>query len=566
LLNLSKMRKPLVIIEAPGKIETFRKLLSGIGVYHAHIEATKGRLYDLPDDELGIDLNNFSISKLIPLSEKKIGYLKDHIEKSSDIIIFTDADIEGEVIAYQASQLVTNDKPIYRCETQSLTNQGIEEALSNHRQIDPKKVIAGYSRRVFDRLIGYGCSTKNWSNPLDPMKGNVGRILSPLLNHYHKEDVVIAKLQRTVSLNGDEFLVDIDIKKSQFDKIDEIRSMFNNIEIPSLREISSSIVDDPSVVMDTPTFLSGISESLEISILDSNQIIESLYEDGDASYPRTDSFYLSDETVKEITFLANHFGVSDFDPELLKEKAALMSEKHPSQEAHEGFHPISERVNPFSSLSSYDLEDQVMILLLRNTFRSGQKNRKIITRVASVDTLSKSINDWNTFMNAYSVNPKITRTITKINNKRNFQVINDSFSPMGNKLSVFSELTRLKIIPRDSLVFDLMRKLSVGRPSTMAYHATKISNLFISKDYSINYKGIQSMNKAGMLAPGLLSAEISNEIENELLNFQSNNNIKQRIESTLKKSGINIDSFIENINILSGAKPSPIKDESNFNY
>ena len=70
------------------------------------------------------------------------------------------------------------------------------------------------------------------------------------------------------------------------------------------------------------------------------------------------------------------------------EKAAIMAKLYPSQEAHEGFHPLTERINPFSPLSSYDLEDQVMILLLRNAFRSGQRDRKIITRFAAALTVA----------------------------------------------------------------------------------------------------------------------------------------------------------------------------------
>lgn len=566
LLDLSKMRKPLIIIEAPGKIDTFRKLLAGIGIYHAHIEATKGRIYDLPKNELGVNLNNFSIETLEPLNEKKLGFLNDHIDKSSHILIFTDADIEGEVIAYHSSQLVTSDKPIYRCETQSLTENGIIEALSNPREIDPIKVISGLSRRVYDRLVGFGCSTKNWSNPLEVVKGNVGRVLSPILQRYHNEDTVIAKMQRETILNGDSFLIDIDITKSNYSRIDEIKSLFNNIELPSLREVNHTIDDDNSVISDTPTFLSGISESLEISIIDTNEIIEGLYENGDASYPRTDSFYLSEESVRIITHLAQHFDVQNFDPEILKEKAAMMSKSYPSQEAHEGFHPLTDRINPFSPLSSYDLEDQVMILLLRNSFRSGQRDRKIITRFAQPDTSSRNIGRWNDFSNSFDLSPRFTRTITKINGRRNFQVLNDTFAPMGNKLSSYNNDTRFKQIPKDRIIFDLMRSCSIGRPSTMPYHATKIANLFISNDYSINYKGIQSMNKAGMLAPGLLSWENSMQIEKDLLDINSEKNISQRIISCLEKSGINIDEFKENLTLSSGQNTHSIKDESNYNY
>ena len=379
------MRKPLIVIEAPGKIETFRKILSGMGIYHAHIEATKGRIYDLPKDELGVSLNNFAIEKLDVINEKKFDYLNRHIENSSHVLIFTDSDIEGEVIGYHVGQLVDSDKPVYRCETQSLNEKGLMDALSNYREIDPKKVIAGLSRRAFDRILGYGCSTVNWSNPLDNLKGNVGRIITPIINKYYEDDITVGKLQRSVFLNDEEFLIDVDLKKEHFHRFNEIESIFSSIQPPSLREVSSSIDDDISLVPDSATFLSGISDSLEISIADANRIIEELYEDGDASYPRTDSFYLSEVTISEISALAEHFGIESFSGDLLKEKAEKMSRMKPSQEGHEAFHPLTDRINPFAPLSSYELKDQVMILLLRSVFRSGQENRKIITRNATLD-------------------------------------------------------------------------------------------------------------------------------------------------------------------------------------
>lgn len=568
MLELTKMRKPLVIIEAPGKIETFRKILSGMGIYNAHIEATKGRIYDLPKNELGINLNNYSIESNHILNEKKFDYLTKHIENSSHILLFTDSDIEGEVIAYHSSLLVKNDTPIYRCETQSLNESGIIDALSNYKEIDPKKVISGLSRRSFDRLIGYGCSTENWSNPTEKVKGNVGRIITPLLNKYYNEDPVVAKIQKDIFIKDEKFFIDIDVTKSNYDKANDILVTLNSIELPAFKESENSISFDNSTCPDSGTFLSGISDALDISIIDSNKIIEELYEDGDISYPRTDSFYLSQETIEQISDLAYHFGVSNFNGDVLKEKALLMANNHPSQEAHEALHPLSLSANPFSCLDSHDLKEQVLILLMRNVFRAGQEKRKIIKRNAEPDINSRGIHSWNDFISDFNIKPRISRTVTTIEGSKKVQLINNDFMPLGIKRKEYSDKSdsRLKMLNKDLIVFDMLRKMNIGRPSTNPYHAKRISSTFISSDYSLNFRGIQCLNKASMLAPGLLSETNALEINNELMNIKSGKSLKKRIEICLEISGIDSKALKENLLNISGAQGNEIKDESDFNY
>lgn len=560
------MRKPLIVIEAPGKIEKLRNLLSGLDIHNVHIEATKGRLYDLPIERIGINLDNFSINEFSPLNEKKLDYIKNHIEKSSHVLIMTDSDIEGEVIAYQISQLIPDTKPYYRLDIHSITTRGLSEALSKSRDIDPKKVIAGYSRRVFDRLVGYGCSTKNWATPTNEIKGNVGRILSPVLKSFHEENMTIGYLQKSVFKDGEEFLIDIELKRNNINDLDAIKSHFFSLSAPSLRETSSIVYDDLSCIEHGPALLSGLSESLEVSVLEAENIIQELYEDGDLSYPRTDSFYLSEDTIKEISALASHFDVKDFDPDVLREKAKNMSEKFPSQEAHEGIHSLSDRVSPFGILSSHDVKEQALILLMRNTFRSGQKNRKISVRSAEISPSSKNNDDWSVFLQKYGLSMVARRTATYIEGRKQIQPINNNFSPMGKPLSSLVSESRFRMIPKDLLVFNLMTRLGIGRPSTMAMHAAKISRAFISNDYSLNYKGIQSLNKTAMLANNLLSIDIARDIESILLSLSSNRNTNQRVSECLAKAGINLEEFKRGIELSIKTSSGEIKDESSFVY
>lgn len=568
MINCQKMIRPLFIIEAPGKVEKVKKLLVSQDIHHGHIEATKGRIFDLPANEIGVDLKTFAIKKMSPINKKKIEFIKQQIELSSHVLIMTDSDIEGEVIAYQVSQLVKDNKPIFRLDLNSMNEQGIKSALNNDRQINPSKVIAGYSRRVYDRLVGYGCSTKDWKDPTIPNKGNVGRIITPVINYIHNEDVIIAKIQKTVIHNNKEFLIDIELNSKNFENINEITSLVSSFDPPSLMEVKDSTLPDSTHVWDSPSYLSCVSESLEISVKDTETLMQEMYEDGDASYPRTDSFYLSNETIDQISKLASHYGVPDFDPDSLKRKADIMAQKYPSQESHEAFHPLSDKLNPFSPIDSFDLKEQALVLLLRNTLRAGQSKRRIRTIEAKLSPHSANIQDWNSLINRYSLNIKVSRKETFVLGKeKNRKVLNDNFSPMGKFIgSKIGGDTRMRVIPKDLLVFNLMMDLKLGRPSTIPNHATKISKVFIAQDYSLNRKAMLSLNKASMLAERLLIPQVASEIESDLLDFKVNKTIEERVVHSLEKSGINISKFKDSLSLISEGTPLSIKDEATSNY
>ncbi|MDD3232525.1 MAG: toprim domain-containing protein, partial [Clostridia bacterium] len=91
----------LVIIEGPGKKETLKKYL-GSGY---EVVATKGHVRDLDSKKLSVDIvNNFTPHyEIMPDKKNIVAELKKKADKSSQVLLATDPDREGEAISWHIS-------------------------------------------------------------------------------------------------------------------------------------------------------------------------------------------------------------------------------------------------------------------------------------------------------------------------------------------------------------------------------------------------------------------------------------------------------------------------------
>ena len=101
------MSKPLVVVESPTKIRTIKKYLGN----QYNIAATVGHIKDLPQKEIGIDIDaGFKPKyKNIPGKQKIISSLKKAAGNAKDIYLAPDPDIEGEAIAWHTAQILKKE-------------------------------------------------------------------------------------------------------------------------------------------------------------------------------------------------------------------------------------------------------------------------------------------------------------------------------------------------------------------------------------------------------------------------------------------------------------------------
>src|SRR6185436_4226870 len=99
---MAKAKSSLVVVESPTKATTIGKYLGK----DFTVKATVGHVRDLPQRELGVDVEGGFAPKYITIrgKGKTLAELKKAAKGASDIYLATDPDREGEAIAWHVAQ------------------------------------------------------------------------------------------------------------------------------------------------------------------------------------------------------------------------------------------------------------------------------------------------------------------------------------------------------------------------------------------------------------------------------------------------------------------------------
>ena len=157
------MRK-LLIVESPTKARTIEKMLGKDYM----IVASMGHIRDLPEHELGVDIENKFAPRYVDTARSRsvVKQLRDSAARADEIYLAPDPDREGEAIAWHIYEVLKNKAkaPFYRVTFHEITRSAIEQALNNRGGINLNLVDAQQARRVLDRIVGYQVSPLLWSN------------------------------------------------------------------------------------------------------------------------------------------------------------------------------------------------------------------------------------------------------------------------------------------------------------------------------------------------------------------------------------------------------------------
>lgn len=362
--------KPLLIVESPSKAKTISKYLDN----KYDVMSTVGHIKQLPRKNISVDIeNDFAIEEIIIEDKKKfVKDLKKLSKTTTQIIIATDPDREGEAIAAHIASEVDKDK-ISRVQFTEITKEGVKEGMNNPREIDEDLVRAATTRRIVDRLIGYKISPVLWSTLQKNMKFvegrlSAGRVQSAALKiiiererlrqAFHSalyydlkaefqtgEDSFNATLikvdgkrvasgkdfdSNTGKLKNDKALL---LSKAQADEL--VKELKNGSWLVS--DIEEKIKNsNPKPPFTTSTLQQEAGRKLRSSARKTMSTAQRLYEKGFITYMRTDSTNLSDEGINA----ARNEIKSRFGKDYLPDQAKIYSSKvKNAQEAHEAIRP-----------------------------------------------------------------------------------------------------------------------------------------------------------------------------------------------------------------------------------
>ena len=366
-------QKTLIIVESPTKARTIKKFLPS----NTQVIACNGHIRDLPKKNIGIDIeNNYTPEYVISTGKEKIiKELKSELATSSNLLLATDEDREGESISWHLLQVLKPKVPYQRMVFHEITKKAITHAIDNGRELDMALVNAQEARRILDRLYGYTLPPFLWKKLSAPTL-SAGRVQSPGLRlTVEKERERIAFKQATYSdvvatvhtgeqanLPFEAKLETVDNKKIATGKdFDATRGTLSSPQKVTLidtaqAELIANLVKDanwkvvsvtekekknrPSPPFITSTLQQEGSRKLHLSTKDTMKVAQKLYESGLITYMRTDSPSLSSEGIKGARDAAGTlFGLEYLSPQVRTYSAKNAS----AQEAHEAIRPAGEK-------------------------------------------------------------------------------------------------------------------------------------------------------------------------------------------------------------------------------
>ena len=339
----------LVIVESPTKCKTIQKFLGT----NYKVLSSYGHIRDLPKKEFGIDVkNNFTPKYIIPLKARKIiSALKKEAEKSESIILATDEDREGEAIAWHLKELLNIKNP-KRIVFHEITEQAIENALKNPRDINMNLVNAQQARRILDRIVGYKLSPFLWKKITSRLSaGRVQSVAVRLIIEREKEResfkseeywTIEAFLKNKENKEFAALLIKKDgkiIEKLGIKNKEEAEKIIKDLENTEYK-ISNiekkEIKRNPLPPFTTSSLQQTAWQKFHWQAKLTMQIAQQLYERGLITYHRTDSLNLSNASLLEAKkFIIKNYGEKYWAGFLKKYK----TKSKIAQEAHEAIRP-----------------------------------------------------------------------------------------------------------------------------------------------------------------------------------------------------------------------------------
>ena len=495
------MSKKLLIVESPTKAKKLRSILDD----SYQIEASFGHFLDLPDDELGFNLDTFE-EKFVPLKNKGsldykgiIRKLKDYAEHASKVIIASDPDREGEAIGWHLMKTLNCKNNYDRIEIHEITVKGIKNALAKRRNIDLDMVESQRTRRLLDRMLGYGISPvlqKNIENGK-----SAGRVQSSALrlicerdqeNERHKPEpryeikatfnqssdfeaslylnkYIQSKVQSTIEDENEENNQESQVHEKKLISNQELTSLLSEIKLINKWNVTNIEHKEVLIKPDAP-FITSTLQQKASSVLGwggdvTMKHAQSLFDNGHITYHRTDSTRIAEEAQTEaFEYIEKKYG-KDYIPETPNQ----YKNKDATQDAHEAIRPTHLDSTP----NDLSIEEQKLYDLICERFICSQaiagKNSNQKTKIEDDNNQYLFINNTSTLIfDGWRKIAKTTHAEKLINIQKGNALLKNAIQ--------HQYMTKAKPRFKEHTLIKEMEKNGVGRPSSYASIVKTLKN------------------------------------------------------------------------------------------
>lgn len=430
----------LVVIEAPGKITALTGALRRAGLSDFHVLATSGHIFEMPEglDPVGIDHSLTEVDRAIG-KQKVADSIRDWAARADRVLVASDADQEGDVLAYDVASLLPAHPSVHRVRLRSLDLDGVTSAFASPEPIEERDAWPGTTRRIVDRLIG---ATFSRAGAEGAARMGAGRIQSSLLGVASRS--VLAHSEAIIALRAcdkrDPFVARIPMTWENEERLREL------VERAQEFEASGRCVDVGSVHA-APDFepwaygeaVLNISRATERSLDSVSHSMQRLYENGRMSYPRSSARAITGDGLAFVAKIADAHSVK-FDAGRLPAFARR------GRHAHESPRPLSGRVDISSALLLLSPDEAVLSLLARHLLACGQPHHLHKPDPARIPEWARGL--------------KLERRVCQW------------LTPWPRRPATSTVRER----PMDELALELLIANKLGRPSTLIAHAQKFAS------------------------------------------------------------------------------------------
>jgi DNA topoisomerase-1 len=385
-----EMLKGLIIVESPAKVKTIQKFVGEDYV----VKATLGHVKDLPEGELGVDLQkDFQPEYVsIPGKGKVLRELKKASKNVKDVYLGPDPDREGEAIAWHVAEEIGDEgKTMYRVLFNEITERAVLDALRRPGTLQQTKYEAQQARRILDRLVGYQVSPILWEKVRRGL--SAGRVQSVAVRIICEREREIEKFvseeywSLTASLQGKDSPIAFDAKLAKWrgkkvKMANEADASAIQKALEGLPYAVSKITKQEKQRHPFPPFITSRLQQeayrkLSFPAQKTMRVAQKLYEGmevgeigtvGLITYMRTDSPRVASEAVHQVRdWIKDRFGEA-----YLPAKPNVYKSRKGAQEAHEAIRPTSMDLTPEKVKSYLDPDQWALYKLIWDRFVASQ--------------------------------------------------------------------------------------------------------------------------------------------------------------------------------------------------
>jgi len=500
----------LVIVESPAKC---KKIESYLGPGYKCI-ASFGHIREIANGLKSIDVkNNYDvIFKTISSKGKYIKSLREAIKKSTEVILATDDDREGEAIAWHICKTfklsVSSTKRIIFHE---ITKTAIKAAIANPTRINMDTVNAQLARQVLDLLVGFTISPILWKHISRNTKGSLsaGRCQTPALRLVYEQQKLInespgRKVYDTTGIfTKKNISFTLNYNHTDEDKMAEFLEESASFEHKYSVSKPRVTTKNPPIPFTTSALQQKASNEFNFSPKQTMRLAQTLYENGHITYMRTDSKKYSKEFVNTAKkYIKKEYGedyVSNNISNLVNneggEKKKKKKKANNAQEAHEAIRPTKININTLTVAGKITAREvKLYNLIWRNTVESCMSAAKYYSITAKLTTPENHLYKYSSEQVIFP-GWKIVEGYEQ-DNKEYTYLLSIKTDTILDYKQIYSKVTLkdLKKNYTEAKLVQMLEKKGIGRPSTFSSLISKIQDRGYVKKQNVEGKKVSCVD------------------------------------------------------------------------